>query len=389
MEYPEDIDFYSEEEPEYTEEEFSTEEEEPKYAKEVYETLGEEPEKYLQQYQKYWRSIYGIEPTLAERARLFREAELRRRGGPEKIREQRATEFAKRLPSLQEAAKKRAAERISRSYQKYRCSTPCENYTPEERRLSSPSEQIRLRVKDKHGKFHCVCYDIFKLYAYLIANYGNDKLFWRDPTYDTFSYKNNERIEKAWEKMDPCHGKFRVLKVEGTTSRQISIPRNLYDEITHLPNIKYLLFRISNKQGDYIYGVGETFHQTPGTIQLPTPLQEVLNVKPGDPIWLQDCFELKPIDFIRLQPLTEEWNTVPIEDLDQIKTNLTLTLENNYVVRIGDTITISYTLPSGQNPRLFVVDLRAQGKRVPVGITKDTEVNVDFNPFSPEGRIYW
>ena len=57
---------------------------------------------------------------LAERAKAFREAgTLRRLGGPEKIRQQRATVLAEKVKTRQKTPNVLAAERIQRAFKKY------------------------------------------------------------------------------------------------------------------------------------------------------------------------------------------------------------------------------------------------------------------------------
>lgn len=390
----EEDEFLSHEESEIPEEseesEEESEEEDKLYDESVYETL-KNPKKYLQDYEKYWQGIYGVDPSLSERAKAFREAEMRRKGGPEKIRAERLSELQQKVESRKLSPTAAAARNLQEKYSAHRCKKPCENLTEEQRRRSSPSETIRLQVADREKNVHCVCYDIFKLYAYLRANHGPDPFDWRDPTYKTALNSTNQRkIKQLLEKTEPCLSRLRKLTVQGSDKDGLTLPLSLFQELSHeTPKINYFMFRISNRQGDYSYEVGSGFHKREDAIGLSQRIQGDLKVKPGDSVWLQDCYRLRPVQLITLQPLTEEWNKVPESALEQIKDQLTRALEKDYTVSIGDSITIPYTLPSGGHPVLFVSDVKSNGRRVPVGISKNAEVKVDFKPFSPEGRIYW
>lgn len=420
-----DEDFY-EEGPDEEEEEEDEGEEMP-YHEDVYQTLGQHPERYQEEYQKYWRQIYGVEPTLPERARAFREAELRRRGGPEAIRQERLSQFTQQMAGRQVPPQVRAQRTIARAYTRYRCPNPCENLVGPERKLLNPSQRIRLRVKDRQGQIHCVCYDIIKLYAYLIFTFGPDTLLWRDPTYNTYiSSRQTSRIEKMWRQFNPCGASmFSKMVVQAASGNQVSLPVELYEQLSLRENVPYLIFRISNPQGDYRYVTATTFHQpsrappsqaappsragrtaqpaqsapaaqpsqpappsqpAQPTIQLPRNILQSLNLTPGNPVLVETCFNLAKVERIRLQPLSPEWNRIPDRDLDLIKAELTRTLENYYVVQIGQTISIMH--PLGQL-QLLIVDLFARGRRILAGLTKFTQVEVDFTPYSSEGRIYW
>jgi hypothetical protein len=373
--------------------------EERPYAEEVYETLGPQPERYQEEYQKHWRQIYGVEPTLPERARLFREAELRRRGGPEAIRQERLGQFTQRIASRQVPPEVTAQRTIARAYARYRCPHPCENLVGSERQFLNPSQRIRLRVKDRQGHIKCVCYDIIKLYAYLMFTFGPDQLLWRNPTYNTFiSHRQTQRIQRLWQQLNPCGpSAFSRLVAQVALDNQVSLPISMYDELSHRENVTYLILRVSNPDGDYRYVTATSFHQpsrstrqpnqpNQPTIQLPRDILNWLHLEPGNPVLVETCLNLPKIQQIRLQPLSPAWNQIPDRDLDLIKAELTRSLENYYVVQIGQTIAITH--PLGQL-NLLIVDLFSGGRRILAGLTKFTQVEVDFTPYSPEGRIYW
>jgi hypothetical protein len=383
-EFPENEVEERSDEGEISEGEEEEDEDEKLYEEIVHETLGK-PKKYADEYIKYWTEVYGIPENLPERAKYFREAELRRKGGPGGVRKQREIELRNKVEARKVAPEVESVQKIKKAYGKYKCEKPCENLSEEKRKRGDPAQRIRYQIKDKKGVLHCVCYDVTKLYVYLIINYGRDSFGWKDPTYGTFIPDNvKEKINKRWDKLNLCGNQLTKLRV--VDSRQTQIPKNIYENAILDRNTKYLAFRVSNKSGDYFYEVATAFLDRDDEIGLPANTRKILSVKEGDFVWIQECFHLPKLDYLLLQPLDAKWNKISVSEIESIEEKLTKRIESNYITSIGDVIEIPY---QGEQISLFIVDAKSGKKRVPVGITKFTSVEIDFRPYSAEGKIYW
>ena len=336
----------------------------------------------LEQYKTEWQRVYGVEPRLPERAKAFREAELRRLGGPEKIRQQRATVLAEKVKGRQKTPNALAAERIQRAFRKYR-SIPCENANFMERQLS-PLQSIKLAViKDK--TVHHVCYDITELFLFLNEIYRYEK-DWKDPTYNVpYTDIQIRLIKTKFDLANACNKSQVHKRMLVFPADEVAISRNLYDQLSDIAGSKRFIFRISSISPDfarsskkkYGYIVATNFHDADDNIlYLPYNLMNRLSLHEGDSILMDDCFKLPQVNYILLRPETKEWFSLSVDLLEDIKTKLTEALEDFDVLEQGQLISIDlYDITYV----LQIVDLRDRSnKRITAGNPKFAEVKIEF-----------
>ncbi len=341
--------------------------------------LKEKEEQLKKEYEKYWLSIYGVDPRLTERARAFREREIARAGGPEAIRQERLKKFEK-TRKIQIPSKGERAIRTLQKLVRRRRSLPCENLTPEQRQRLHPAQIIKLRVKDRNGQVHYVCYDIISLMTYLKSSY-RDELEWRDPTYNQFySQSQIELIKSRYRQVSLCQETLQNFSVELSQNGEVSIPESLYRSLVIREDVPYLIFRVSNvsvPNGRYVYVRATNYHSWgDNVIMLPQSVLNTLGIVPGTPVIVEECPFLPKVGYITFHPESETWYTLRYEDTDQITNLLTREVEKRDVLFIGDTISIVF---NNLTFTLRITDLRSQsGRRIFAGIPKFTEVKVDI-----------
>lgn len=346
--------------------------------------LPEEERKRLKkEYEKYWLSIYGVDPRLAERARAFREREIARAGGPEAIRRERFKKFEEKIKTKALSEEERKRERAARTLQKlaqWRRSHPCENLTPEQSQRLHPAQIIKLRVNDRNGQVHYVCYDIISLMNYLKSHY-RDEFEWRDPTYNQFySQSQIELIKSRYRQVSLCKETFQNFSVDMSQNGEVIIPESLYRSLIEREDVPYLIFRVSNvsvPNGRHVYVRATNYHRWgDNLILLPQPVLNTLGIAPGTPVTVEECSSLPKVGFITFHPESEKWYTLRYEDTDQITNLLTREVETRDVIFIGDTISIVF---NNSTFTLRITDLRSQsGQRIFAGIPKFTEVKVEI-----------
>ncbi len=342
----------------------------------------EESERLKEEYKKYWLSIYGVDPRLSERAKAFREREIARAGGPEAIRRERFKKFEEKIKTQALSEEERKRERAARTLQKlaeWRRSHPCENLTPEQRQRLHPAQIIKLRVKDRNGQVHYVCYDIISLMTYLKSSY-RDEFEWRDPTYNQFySQSQIELIKSRYRQVSLCQEKLQNFSVDLSQNGEVIIPESLYRSLIER-DVPYLIFRVSNvsvPNGRYVYVRATNYHRWgDNLILLPQHVLNTLGIAPGTPVTVEECSSLPKVGYITFHPESETWYTLRYEDTDQITNLLTREVEKRDVLFIGDTISIVF---KNSTFTLRITDLRSQrGQRIFAGIPKFTEVKVDI-----------
>jgi len=336
----------------------------------------------LEQYKTEWQRIYGVEPRLPERAKAFREAELRRLGGPEKIRAQRAAVLAERVKAREKLRETKAAEQIQRTFRKYR-SIPCENAAFMERHLS-PLQSIKLRiVKDKI--IHHVCYDIIELYLYLTDTYKYSK-DWKDPTHNVlYTDFQINLINNKYKLANVCNVPKVHEKMFAFRSDQVAVSRNLYDRLSDIAGSRRFILRISDLGYDfakssrrtYTYIVVDNFHTSDDNVlYLPYDVMRQLNLKEGDAVLVDDCFTLPKVNYILLKPETKEWFSLSVDLIEDVKSKLTEALETYDVLEQGQLISIDI---GDRTYVLQIVDLRdLNNRRLTAGNPKFAEVKVEF-----------
>ncbi len=105
-----------------------------------------------------------------------------------------------------------------------------------------------------------------------------------------------------------------------------------------------------------------------------------LGLNEGMTVVLEDCFELPKVTYFVLFIDDPIWDKLPMSAIDDIKQSLTRQLEEGYVVKMGQTFPVTY---EGKTYTLTVDDILGETapgreRRIPAGITKFTEVKVDF-----------
>ncbi len=362
-----------------------------KYARDLEDIDEDFRERMLDEYEKYYEKTYGVDERLGERARAFKEAEIRRAGGIKKYVEKLKAE---KLAALEEkrgkdirTVEEKAASKIAQSY---RTKKDCPNLTPEQLREYSPSQIIHLKLKksSRQEEYLYVCYDVVALYEYLNTTY-RDSFMWQDPT--TKLYYNNyqsQMIKDRYNSLSGCSALFtsyEILINDKLNNLEILVPKSLYEKSLS-QDITRLIFRIYNKKQKYEYGVVKSPHnkKIENIIEISQDLAERLSVKNSDSVVLESCFHLPKLTYIQLRPITVSWFDLPMSAVDDVKEVLTEYFEKQDVLRIGQIITIEY----GTNKyRLRITDLIAnktqsgleeRSSRYLVGSPKFTELEVDI-----------
>ena len=276
---------------------------------------------------------------------------------------------------------------------------PCENEDQIDEKHLHPAQVVKLRITDKSGLIHYICYDVVGLVNYFFANYRstND---WKDPTYDRFLTADQVNlIIKLYEQLNVCkNSRTNTLKVRSgpltgpgpgsvpslgtkppTLGRpqetKISIPRSMFDQ--DIDRAKgYLIYRLINpKRQTYTYIVVTDYHPDDGYINIPNYIMGSLELEEDQQVVLEDCFNIPKLQVLILHPEDPQWNTLPISAIDEIGQELTREIEKLYILSIGDLVTINY---GGNDYTLRVYDMLSNGKRTPSALTKFTEVKVNF-----------
>lgn len=339
----------------------------------------EQRQDFLVQYRKYWTQIYGVDPNLAERARLFRERELAKMGGPDAIREKRLQEFALKIESKEKSPSERATLLIQRLYRHYR-NIVCENQSAHGRHLG----EIVLRI-EMSGAVKYLCYDVMGLMTHLQYAYHREDL-WKDPTYGVpLTAGQRHILHYRHDKLNQISSQARSMSVGNTGTDRISIPRSLFNRAMSEESSPYLLYRITNpftRLSTYI--VAMDFHDLDSnTIFLSPAILSQLKLAEDDILLMEEAFHLPKASYLLLKPLTPEWYALPESDTDIVKGILTATLEKEYTVSMGTTLTISHR---GKTYPLQVIDISATmvygSRRTYSAMTKFTSVKIEIIPES-------
>ena len=339
----------------------------------------EQRQELLIQYRKYWTQIYGIDPNLAERARLFRERELAKMGGLDALREKRLHEFESKISSRRSEEKspsERATILIQRLYRHYR-SIVCENQSTNGRHLG----EVILCVRTTDGKSHYLCHDVINLMMYLRDSYHREDL-WKEPTYGVLLTRDQKRIlHYRYQKLCSFSSRSTQMVVGNSGTDRISIPRSLFNRAMSEESSPYLLYRITNTFSRLsMYIVAMDFHDLdPQTIFLSPAILNRLKLSDEDIIQMEEAFHLPKATYLLLKPLTPEWYAIPDSDTDIVKGILTTTLEKEYVISMGSTLTISHR---GKTYPLQVMDVTADSglgsRRTYSAMTKFTSVKIEI-----------
>lgn len=344
-------------------------------------------------YRKYWYSIYGIEPTLGVAARAFREREVARAGGPEAIRQRRLTEFEQRRAARPPVAPEvKAAQQIQQTYRRYH-EKPCENQNLLQARHIHPAQIVKLNVIDDNGNEHIVCYDVIELYTYLVNTFKSPNQ-WAEPTFTArLNPVQRQLIEDRFKLLSGCGNNTRYyqLIVFPSEDDDVLVPRELYDRALHHEGVQYIIYRLTDpKTRFYTYIVATGFHnEDPNAVYIPVTLMVSLGLNEGDGILLEDCLDLPRVSYLLLKPEDAAWYQIPDAAVEEIKVALTTALENVYVVQMGQQIPVEYGGPdvnANHTYMLSIIDIKTgktPGRRIPAGVTKFTEVAIEF---VPEGK---
>ena len=354
--------------------------------------------KMMEKYRKGWMETYGVSPTLPPGAQAFRQREIEKAGevsptlppgaqafrqreiekagGVEAIRESKLKALKGRIstrPSI--TPEEEAASVIGEAYQKYR-SRPCQNQNQIDEKHVQPHQLIKLRVGS-----YVYCYDVIELYNYLTHKYSKSS-DWLDPNAGFHYTKDQiELIQKLYGQLNSCSNVYHKYKAEGSGDVKFLIPRELYAQIFTVENPpSYLIFRIFNlENGMYTYLTADGYHEGRNNVVfVPDEVLIGLGLGEGESVLVEDCFNLPKLSYLLLQPENESWYTLPIDIIDHVKTQLSQDLEQRYVVRTGETLDIFY---GGKMYPLRVVDiLSTNNRRITAGVTKFTEVKVEFLP---------
>lgn len=354
----------------------------------------------LNEYKKHWYAVYGVDPSLADMPKAQREAYLRRMAPKELQREK----MSKILPVVQEQIRQerqklltdrlqksstllpsepqsRAATQIQRTVRSY-LSQPCTNQKEMTEGTVHPAQIIKLKISTR-GVDRLICYDVIQLYTHLVTTHEKESE-WKEPRHNVLlTPDQREMIKKKWEKRSGCGpSSFTYLEVRNSRSNKNLVPLSLYDRGTHDFDSLYVLFRLSvpeTRNYTYIHADGSQ-DLDKGAVFLSSELIKELNLKEGDFIVLEDCFQLPRLTRVLLQPLEDDWyRDIDYKDTEEIKDALTDSFENEYTLQNGQIVPIDYGTKSY---RLKIVDLfgGTPEKRLPAGVSKQTTVKIEILP---------
>lgn len=330
-----------------------------------------EAQRLLEDYRAYWLREFGDDPSLPERVRLQLEAQRRRAGGVAAIQQRRRQELAEKLPS--DYRQQRAVSRLQ-SRVRERSAIPCEGRDAS----LNPAQVIRLRMVGSDGKIRYVCYDVVALMNYL-TSISIDPFGWRDPiTKGFYTRQQVDLIRSRYNALNKCDIKaVHRFKARLADDGLITIPKALYDDLAHRPNVGYFSFRVEAPQTlNYDYIVATGFNHSKDVLYLPAVTLDNLQIKPEAIVTLRECFDIPPISDLTVRPKTAGWFGLKESDTDAILVELTRVVEQLPLLRLGDELTFTY---QGNDYILAVKDLSFKGKRIDVGVPKNIEVNLHID----------
>lgn len=336
---------------------------------------------WMDPYRDYWLGRYGsrVTPTMAAGTRAFLERKHAKEGGTAGARSRLGQELADKI----------AARRLAEAAALLRASlamAKCENkeLSPRQQR-HHPVQTIRLVVPDAESPpgRHVVCYDAVALRTHL-AHGSKSSQHWADPTFgQRYTAKQRADIQARANRFSGCDpSRFDSYAVVGDgalAQETATVPGQVYERLVGAEPVRgatHLIIRVTNPAThESAYAAVVDQHSGPDqTLRLATGDMARLGLSQEDLAIVEECPQLPKIQRVFLQPQTLDWNELNADDMERL---LTRDIENRYVLSTGDVIAVSY---QGRDYPVLVRDLWSNGRRVAAGITKFTNVDVEFQP---------
>lgn len=354
----------------------------------------EEDNEVMKEYKKYWQKEYGIDPDLADRAKFQREAQIRREG-KDTFQKKKQVKFSERLPEFKEKQAKHVLNKLK-----------CSNISMKDKLQMDPNSFIRLEVKDQDNVKHVVCYDVVKLYNYLVnrsSSLGVGETFWIDPIYRiAYTKAQKDRIKTQYAEVSCLKPLFKMDLIPVISKKigkmdQVSFPKAVLNKILEddlLRSDKPLIFKIVNKRCGVSptstitsnstshnknlddcteeYVTSSDFNAPSGTIQVSPELWSKIGIHADDILTIEECNQLKTV---KSMVLKGDWQTilgVTQGDLDNFMDNLKDYFKKRTVVKTKEIINVD-----GQDIKIHA--LRDSDKKpLKSGIVVETDINLEF-----------
>ena len=304
--------------------------------------------KITEEYKEWWKLKYDPElPGLLISAKLHRERLLKKPGEWEKTR----------VIKLQDLAQKIYVRTARKAFELFKKAALCSNLTKEEKDRIPQHLLITLFMFDNKHKVK-LCYNIIDLYSYLVSLYGKPTTIanigsnWIDPTTkQRYNISQINHILKYFQDTglylrNTISGIYKISeKPIAANQGAIILPDQLYNSLIYDGMIKEgepIIIQLFNhsirnpkpiQECKSLYvSIDEFLPSYEGSdIKLSRDLMEMLEVKIGDKLYLQNCMGLRNIDKIIFYPIEQEiWSTMQDSDAGAVRAYLENYINDNF-----------------------------------------------------------